>query len=268
MPEKIITLYCFFDDLLKALGHRDDPQAVVSTAEVMTVAAVAAEFFTGNHQKSLDFLCSHGYIPALSKSRFSRRLHRIPESLWQFAMHVLARIKERTNAFLVDSFPVPVCKNIRISRCKIYRGEAYRGYTASKREYFYGLKVCLIVTDAGLPVELVFVPGGTHDVVALRSMGLDLPERSVLIGDKGFLDRGFETDLKEDADINLIVPRRKNMREQLDDLVGWVAGSMRKRVETTFSELSARLARSVHAVTPRGFELKVFVTVLTYTILR
>ncbi len=52
MPETIITAYCFFDELLeellKALGHKDDAQAKLCTAEVMTVAAVAAEFFTGN----------------------------------------------------------------------------------------------------------------------------------------------------------------------------------------------------------------------------
>ena len=97
---------------------------------------------------------------------------------------------------------------------------------------------------------------------------LDLPEQSLLIGDKGFLDRAFEDDLKEDASIHLIVPRRSNMKEQLSDFVQWITGTMRKRVETTFSQLSERLARSIHAVTPRGFELKIFLTVLTYAILR
>ena len=268
MLDTIITLYCFFDELLKALDHHDDKQSKVSTAEIMTVAAVAAEFFTGNHQKALDFLSSHKYIPAFSKSRFSRRLHQIPESLWQFALHVLAQVKEQTTAFLVDSFPVPVCKNVRIKRCKIYKTEEYRGYTASKKEYFYGLKVCLIVTDTGRPVELVFVPGSLHDCKALRSMAIDLPEQSILIGDKGFLDRAFEGDLKEDASIHLIVPSRSNMKVQISDFVQWIAGTMRKRVETTFSQLSQRFARSVHAVTPRGFELKIFLTVLTYAILR
>ena len=99
-------------------------------------------------------------------------------------------------------------------------------------------------------------------------MDIDLPQQSVLIGDKGFLDRAFESDLKEDASIHLIVPSRSNMKKQLSDLVQWVAGTMRKRVETTFSQLTQRLARSVHAVTPRGFELKIFLTVLTYAILR
>lgn len=68
MPEKIITLYYFFDELLKAIAHNDDPQTRVSTAEVMTVATVAAECFTGNHQKSLDFLISHRYIPPFPRA--------------------------------------------------------------------------------------------------------------------------------------------------------------------------------------------------------
>ena len=53
MPETILTLYCFFDffdERLKAVRHKDDAQAQFSTAEVMTIAAVAAEFFTGNHR--------------------------------------------------------------------------------------------------------------------------------------------------------------------------------------------------------------------------
>ena len=93
MPEKIIALYCFFDELLKALNHQDNEQAKVSTAEIMTIASVATEFFIGNHQKASDFLISHRYITAFSKSRFSRRLHQIPESLWQFTLHLLAQVK-------------------------------------------------------------------------------------------------------------------------------------------------------------------------------
>ena len=41
----------------------------------------------------------------------------------------------------------------------------------------------------------------------------------------------------------------------------------RKCVETVFSQVAAAFGRTVHAVTPRGFELKVFLTVLAYSIL-
>ena len=137
MPEKIITLYCFFDELLQAAHHRDDRQSQLSTAEVMTIAAVAAEFFTGNQQVALVFLSSHGDIKPFSKSRFSRRLHKIPEALWQLALSVLAHIHQSAQSanahslHIVDTFPVPVCRNIRIRRCRIYKGNAFRGYCAS-----------------------------------------------------------------------------------------------------------------------------------------
>ena len=270
MPQKIITIYCFFDELLKALGHKDDPQAQLSTAEVMTIATVAAELFTGNQQKALDFLTSHGYIATFSKSRFNRRLHRIPETLWQFALFVLAQIHQKTNpeqVHIVDTFPVPVCHNIRIRRCKLYRGEAFRGYCASKRQYYFGLKVCVIVTEAGEPVELLLVPGSTADITALRCMDLNLPEGSTLFGDSGFLDIGFETALREEAGLRLVVPGRSNRKEQLDGCLEYVCCLSRKRVEPSFSQLAERLACSIHAVTARGFALKVMLTVLAFSLL-
>jgi len=269
VPETMITIYCFFDELLKALDHRDDPQAKLSTAEIMTIATVAAEFFTGNQQKALDFLSSHGYIKPFSKSRFNRRLHRIPETLWQMALFVLAQIHQRTNperVHIVDTFPVPACHNIRIRRCKLYRGETFRGYCASKKQYYFGLKVSVIVTEAGEPVEMLLVPASTADISALRSMDLNLPEGSTLFGDTGFLDIGFEMALREEAGLNLVVPRRSNMKEQLDGCLEYVCRVSRKRVETTFSQLTERLARSIHAVTARGFELKVLLTVLAFSL--
>jgi len=269
MPEKIITIYCFFDELLKALGHKDDPQAKLSTAEIMTIATVAAEFYTGNQQNALDFLTSHGYIPPFSKSRFNRRLHAIPEALWQFALWVLAQLHQQSNperCHIVDTFPVPVCRNIRIRRCRIYKGEAFRGYCASKKEYFFGLKVCLIVTASGEPVEMLLTPGSTADITALRSMDLNLPAESELFGDSGFLDTEFEATLREGADVHLVVPRRANMKEQLDGCLEYICCLCRKRVETTFSLLAERLARSIHAVRPRGFELKILLSVLAFSI--
>ena len=270
MPEQIITLYCFFDEFLKAVGHKDDAQVQLSTAEVMTIAAVAAAFFTGNQQRALSFLSSHHYVKSFSKSRFNRRLHQIPESLWRLALFTLGRLHQQANRegiHIADTFPVPVCHNIRIKRCKIYRDEAFRGFCASKKEYFYGLKVCLVVTEAGAPVEMLLCPGATADITALRSMELDLPEGSTLFADGGFLDTEFETWLRQEAGLNLVVPRRANMQEQLDGCLEFVCRLRRKRVETSFSQLTEHLARSVHAVTARGFELKIMLTVLTFSIL-
>jgi hypothetical protein len=84
MQDTIVTIYCLCDDVLRALDHRDDPQARLSSAQVMTVPLVAACFFSGKVDKAREFLLEHGYIrQPLSKSRLNRRLHALPLSLWQ-----------------------------------------------------------------------------------------------------------------------------------------------------------------------------------------
>ena len=77
--------------------------------------------------------------------------------------------------FIVDSFPVSVCRNIRINRCKIYQNEDFGGFNKSKREYFYGLKVNMIVTAEGQPVEVLLSPGKYHDIDPFKLMELNLP---------------------------------------------------------------------------------------------
>ena len=78
MDDKIIATFCLCDDLLKAIHHYESPQCQMNDAEVMTTALVAALFFGGKHESARLMLKENGYIPQmLSKSRFSRRLHRV-----------------------------------------------------------------------------------------------------------------------------------------------------------------------------------------------
>src|SRR5215212_6857118 len=124
MDNTIITTYYLCDEFLKAIGHRDDPQVRISTAEVMTIPLVACAFFSSNLEASRSFLDEYGYIPkAISKSRFNRRLHAIDPSLWQTLFDVLAEVfkhehSEQTH-YVVDSLPVAVCDNIRIHRSSL-----------------------------------------------------------------------------------------------------------------------------------------------------
>jgi hypothetical protein len=80
MDDKIIATFCLCDDPLKAMHHQEDRQCQMNDAEDMTTACIASLFFRGNHESARAMLQQHGYIPyMLSKSQFSRRLHRIKE---------------------------------------------------------------------------------------------------------------------------------------------------------------------------------------------
>ena len=127
MQERIITIYCRCEDFLKARGIVADPQAQMSTAEVLTTALVAAAMLGGCFEQRRAFLRSHGYLPhRLSKSRFNRRLHALPEALWPACGPLrggVALQPTKSSAYGVDSLPVPACDNIGSRRCRLYRGK-------------------------------------------------------------------------------------------------------------------------------------------------
>jgi len=273
MEDTIITTYYLCDEFLKAIGHHDDQQVRLSTAEVMSVALLAAAFFGGNVEASRSFLDEYGYIEkAISKSRFNRRLHAIDSSLWQQLFDLLAEVFKQNNpdqSYVVDSLPVAVCDNIRIRRSKLYplqeHGEAFRGYIASKRRYFYGLRVHLVSTASGEPVEFTLAAASEADITLFKELKLELPEGAIICADKGYADYHYE-DLLEDVGLHLKAQPKKNSKRPMPAWEQFLGKPIRQYIETVFSKLSAMFAGRIHAVTPRGFELKIVCFLLAFSI--
>jgi Transposase DDE domain len=265
MDDKIIATFCLCDDLLKALHHQEDRQCQMNDAEVMTTAFIAALFFRGNHESARAMLKQYGYIPYMvSKSRFSRRLHRIKDICMIF-FNMLANIWKTLNKdaiYVIASLPIAVCDNIRIRRSKIYTKEDFRGYQASKKRYFYGLKIHLMVTQEGQPIECFLTPGSFGDVDALKYYAYELPYGTIIYADKAYNDYEIEDLLQEVEHITLIPIRKKNSHRALSPSVTFVQSYHRKRVETAGSLIEQLLPKSIHAVTAQGFELKVALFVI------
>jgi hypothetical protein len=265
MDDKIIATFCLCDDLLKAIHHQEDCQCQMNDAEIMTTALIASLFFRGNHESARALLKQRGYIPHMvSKSRFSRRLHRMKE-LFILLFDLLGNIWKTLNEdaiYVIDSFPVAVCDNIRIRRSKIYAKEAFRGYQASKKRYFYGLKIHLMVTQDGQPVECFLTPGGFGDVDALQYYAYELPDGAIIYADKAYNDYEIEDLLQAVDHIHLLPMRKQNSKRALSPSVTFVQSYHRKRVETAGSLIEQLLPKSIHAVTSQGFELKVALFVI------
>jgi hypothetical protein len=268
MDTQIVAVFCLIDDILKMLKHKEDCQCKMSDAEVMTAAIVAMLYFGGNYAQACRMLASGGYIPKmLSRSRFSRRLHHIkPFFLYMFSL--LGEHWKSLNAesiYSIDTFPIPVCDNYRIRRSKIYQGEAYRGYIASKKRYFYGLKLHLVATQAGHPVEFLLSPGSFFDGSGLYAFDFDLPEGAQIIGDKAYNNYAVE-DLMAVAGIQLRPFRKKNSKRPVPPWVAYLQFHYRKMIETTGSLLTYLLPKKIHATSAAGFELKVILFVLACSI--
>jgi Transposase DDE domain len=265
MDDKIIATFCLCDDLLKAMHHQENRQCQMNDAEILTTAFTAALFFRGNHESARAMLKQHGYIPyMLSKSRFNRRLHRMKE-IFIVVFDLLAQTWKTLNTeavYMIDSLPIAVCDNIRIRRAKIYSGEDFRGYQASKKRYFYGLKIHLMVTQDGQPVESFLTPGSFGDVDALKYYAYALPDGSIIYADKAYNDYEIEDLLQEIDHIQLLPIRKKNSKRALSPSISFVQSYHRKRVETAGSLITQLLPKSIHVVTSQGFELKVALFVI------
>jgi len=259
MRDKVISIFCLVDDILKAINHKEDKRRKVSDSEVLTTAFVSAMYFSGNHHHAIQFMKATGLMPKmLDTSRFSRRIH----GVWQLLYEVFLTLSKYLREFccemcyILDSFPVPVCDNMRIGRCKLLKGKKWRGYTASLRRYFYGVKVQLLVTADGIPIQFHFVPGKTADVKGLSRIVQELHPEAKVYADSAYTDYQIEDNLKAEKSLLLKIQRKGNSKRP-DSVVGMMEKlSMRKRVETTISDIKKLFPKTIHAVTFSGFLLK------------
>ena len=119
-----------------------------------------------------------------------------------------------------------------------------------------------MVTQDGQPVECFLTPGGFGDVDALKYYAYELPDGSIIYADRAYNDYEIEDLLKEVDHIQLLPMRKKNSKRALPPYISFVQSSHRKRVETAGSLIEQLLPKSIHAVTPQGFALKVALFVI------
>ena len=267
--DKIISIYCIVDDILKGIGHKEDIRRKVSDSEVITTAVVSALYFGSHIDNGRNFMKMTKLIPAmLDKSRFNRRLHQLSDLLFMMFYQIGHCLKTAAGAseYVIDSFPVAVCDNIRIRRCKILKGKQWHGKQCSMHRYFYGVKVQVLINAQGIPVEFCFVPGSESDVQALKKLPLTVSPESNIYGDSAFTDYTIEDDIKEADLVQLMIQRKSNAKRKDEPWIRFIKEYMRKGIETIFSEIKALFLRKIHAVTFKGFLIKLIMFMLGFTL--
>lgn len=270
MREQTVAMYCFLDDLLAltrpAWARPADPRRRLSDAQVLTTALVAARFFGGNLVLGQRYMEQHWGQNRLDKSGFNRRLHALADTLlglFATCGHVL-KLLHTDARYVLDSFPVAVCQNCRIGRSKLLT--AYHGRSASKQQWFYGVKVQVLITSDGVPVEFYVHAGREADITGLRAMALDLPAGSVLYADNAYTDYAWEDLFADATGGRQFAARQASSKRPHSPAQRFLLQHFRKRIETTFSQLTARFPRHIHAVTAAGFGLKLALFLFVHTL--
>jgi hypothetical protein len=257
----IVTAYVVIDDVMRLLNHRSHPAAHLSDAEVLLVAVVAACYFQNHHERALQVMHGMRYLSGrLSTSRFNRRLHALAAWL-RLLVETVGAMFARGEAFLIDSLPLPVCRRARARRCRKVRGREYCGYCAAKREPFFGWRLHLVCTVAGVPVAFDLLPAALHDLTPVHELTVGLAEGACVYADKAYNSAADEASILADAGVRLTPQRRANMRPNLwaDKLA---IREFRKRIETLNSQLEAMGLQRLRARTTAGLEIKVHASLL------
>jgi IS5 family transposase len=270
METFIITTYVIAEEVLRILNIQDDPQSKMSHAEVITFAILAAKFFSGNHKMARHLSKKFKFFPEiLSNSRLNRRIHNISWDCWYAIfrfLSLLAKQSDDTCYFAVDSFAVSYCQKNRIDKRKCFLQSSYLGFSATKQQYFCGVKVHMVVTNKGRPVEVHMKPGAESDVSVLWSMELDIPSEALLYADGAYNCFDLE-DILFSEGIRLLAKRSSKAKNRIrsQDEEKQIS-SKRQIVETAFSTILNQFPRYIKNRTEKGFLIKVFCFILSYSV--
>ena len=233
------TVYVIADEIIRILKIQDDPQSIMSNSEVITFTIIAAKFFSGNY-KMARYICNKIglFSKLLSNSRLNRRIHKISWSCWEAIFRflaLLARNDVNTTYFAVDSFPVSYCQKNRIDKRKCFLEHRYIGFAASKKKYFCGIKVHMIVSSEGRPIEIQLKAGSESDITVLWQMELDIPKEAILYADGAYNCFELE-DILHEQGIQFMAKRGMKTKNRLrSEAEEKNISSRRQIIETAFS---------------------------------
>ncbi len=83
-------------------------------------------------------------------------------------------------------------------------------------------------------------------------------------GDVAYADYQIEDQIKETDMIELMIQRKCNSKRADQPWVPFLKEQMRKGIETSFSEIKALFLRTIHAVTFKGFLIKLVMFILAF----
>jgi hypothetical protein len=258
----IITAFVLIATLMERLDHHSDCRAQGPDSEIVLIAVVAAKYFQNHHERALCILRATHYLSGrIDVTRFNRRLHKLADWL-AFLATTLGEVLISGDVFVIDILPLPVCRRVRARRCRKGRGRAYCGYCAAKKEKFFGWRLHLICTPAGVPVSFQLVPAALHDLTPIHELAVGLPSGARLLGDKAYNSAADEASMLAETGVRLIPVRRANMQPHawfIDDIE---LHDYRHTIETVNSQCEKMGLERLYARTNPGFELKVLASII------
>lgn len=217
----LLELFCSVDDFCRTFEPVWNAQRLTNThhhrnrarslalSEIMTILIL---FHQSHYRTFKAFYSEHVAVDLRSEFptlvSYSRFVEFFPSALVPLCIYLYTCLGSCTGVSFVDSTKLAVCHNRRIRGHRVFYGLAARGKTSVG--WFFGFKLHLVFNDRGELLTFTLTPGNVDDRVPVQSFAEQLAGK--LFGDKGYLSQPLAKVLKQLFGLELITPRRRNMK--------------------------------------------------------
>jgi Transposase DDE domain len=248
LEEFVVAVYCLVDDFLVPFSKQHALRktgfaTAFSDSETLTLLVVG-EFLGLDTDKAIHTFFRRGswraWFPRLGhRTTFARQ----SANLWRVMQLFQETLAQRLGAFedkvhLIDGFPMVVSCITRAKRCRRFRGEAARGFCASKKLKYYGFHGHLVVSYTGVVTACTVTAANVDEREASWEVLSGL--QGIGIGDKGYLSASHQENLQQETGVTLWAPSRKNMEKQTPRATQALFLRVRRKIETVIGQLAER----------------------------
>ena len=167
----LVALYTIVDDLYQehyahTKPRRPGRRPELSDSEVLTLS-ICAQWFGSSERAFVRYVSRHwhGYFPRLlSQSAINRRCRDLAGVMSQMVEVVAERLGAYTSPYqAMDTVPLPLMRRCRGERHRLFGHEASIGRGGSDRDWYYGCKLMLAVSEDGVVTGFLLAPASTED---------------------------------------------------------------------------------------------------------
>jgi hypothetical protein len=258
LEDYIIHVFCLIDDLYQNLlltckVRKSGYSPILADSEIISMLVVGEFLGFSDNKKIWLYFKSHylGYFPSLDYVRY-KIFNKQATCLWHVIRIIHSKLLTKIGTwslYLADGIPFPVCHLARAKRSRLFKDKVARHYCAAKKEHYYGFKILLVTTESGIPIDYAIDAANVDERILLTNTSI--PANSTVIADKGFISEELALSLQQQANITLLTPKRRNMLRQISGKLANTITSIRKRIETSISQLTESF--SINATKARSF---------------
>jgi len=269
-----LACYVIVDDIchqIRPLLRRPGPEPHCSDSELITIVLVGECKGWDLETDLLSNLKEHqDLFPNIpSQSRFNRRRRRLMNVFNLIRRIVLSWLDvAQDKQCVIDSLPIPVVQFhlVPASTADWPAYEADFGKVSSKKQTFFGYKLHLLITVAGVILDFELAPASATDL----EVGFELLAEHTdlqVIGDKAYISADKAALLRQFNRIELVTLPRKNQKQQLSALSRRMINSVRQIIETVNGQLNEQFGiETNHAHTFWGLCTRLYSKLTAHTL--